>query len=250
MFAFEVSMTTRTNSFLSARVFTAALLAAVMLPATSVVTLPGSRADTEGNGTTFIGAFFGSNTIQVQIAESELVAQGLVPGYLITGLSWRLAGGAPTNSVAATIPDLEILLGQAVNGVTGMSTTFADNVMGGVLVHDGVYTITAGSMPGGGTPNAFGPAIPFSVGYVYQGGDLILEVRRQPASTGIGLDASNDHDGAGTQYQAVIGTFAATSGSLTSHFPVMQLQMETPEPGAWNVALMGLVVMGWRRLRS
>jgi PEP-CTERM motif len=226
-----------------------ALFLAATLPATTVVHLPGNRATTEGNGATFIGTFFGSNTIQVQIAEAELIALGLQPGFSVTGLSWRLNGAAATNSADAIISDLEILLGQAVNTVGGMSTTFADNVMNGVLVHDGSYTIAANSMPGGGTPNAFGPAIQFSVGYTYQGGDLIVQIRRQPASAGMGLDASSDHDLAGTTYQAVTGTFAGTAGSLTNHFPVMQLQVETPEPGAWSLMVLGLglVGAGWRR---
>lgn len=236
----------KTQQTLSIRLITAALFTAALLPATAV-TVPGEVAATEGNGATFIGSFFGNNTIQVQVAESELLSQGLAPGYVIQGLRWRLNGGAPTVSSDSIISDLEILLGQAVNTVAGMSTTFADNVAGGVLVHDGAYTFLANSMPGGGTPNAFGPAVPFSTGYVYQGGDLVIQVRRQPASAGFGLDASSSHAGAGTLYQAVSGTFAATTGSITNHFPVMQLEYQTPEPAAWGLMLLGLAGVALRR---
>lgn len=244
-------MKIKTKLSLSTRVLSATLLMAAMLPATTLVTLPGSVATTEGNGASFIGSFFGANSLQVQIAESELLAQGLLPGFMVTGMSWRLNAGSNPNTSDSIISDLEILLGQAVNAVTGMSTTFADNLTNGVLVHDGAYTIAANSMPSGGTPNAFGPAIPFAVQYVYQGGDLLVQIRRQAASVGIGLDASSTHVGAGTLYGAVSGgsSFAATSGSLSASFPVMQFQVETPEPGAWSLMLMGLGLVGAGRLR-
>lgn len=233
--------------FLSLRLLVLVLLPVHLLPATTVV-LPGDRATVEGNGATFTGTMFGSNTLQLQIAESELLAQGLLAGYAITGLSWRLNDTA-TVSPESTISDLEILLGQAVNTVAGMSSTFADNVVNGVLAYDDAYTFTAGGMPTGGSPNGFGPGVTFTTPYSYQGGDLILQVRRQPASAGFAWDASSTHVGAGTHYQAVTGSFTATSGAMTAHFPVMQLSYAVPEPSTWMTLAAGVALMALGRFR-
>lgn len=237
-------MTTLSRSLL------ALLTTATLLPASFIV-LPGDRATTEGNGATVTGAFFGSNTLQLQVAEAELLAQSLMPGYTLLSLQLRLNGGGATNGSDATIADLEILLGQAANNIGGMSTVFANNILNPVMVRDGAYTFPAGSMTGGASPNAFGPTIAFSTGYVYQGGDLIIEIRRTPSSPGLTLDASSDHAGSGVTYQAVTGGFPATSGTLTNHFPVMQLgYTAAPEPSSVALLLGGIAVLAWRRTRA
>jgi hypothetical protein len=219
-----------------------ALLTSTLLPAT-VLVLPGDRATTEGNGATLTGAFFGANTLQLQVAETELLGQGLLPGYVLHSLQLRLND---TSNLGAdsTIADLEILLGQAANGIASMSTVFGDNITNAITVHDGAYTFAGGSLPSGGSPNGFGPPIAFSSGYVYQGGDLVIEIRRTPASVGFALDASSSHAGAGVTYRAVTGGFPATSGTLTNHFPVMQLGYAVPEPSSALLLLSGLALAG------
>lgn len=231
------------------RLLLSSLLSAVLLPA-SILVLPGDRATVEGNGATVTGTFFGANTIQVQVAESELLAQGLLPGYILHSLQFRLNGGVATNGNSSTISDLEILLGQAVNNISSFSTVFADNITNAVMVHDGAFTFAAGSLPGGATPNEFGPAIGFLSGYVYQGGDLVIEIRRTPSSLGLQLDASSSHAGSGVTYAAVTGGFPATSGTLTNHFPVMQLGYAVPEPDSMVLLLSGIVLLGAGRWRS
>lgn len=231
------------------RLLTVVLFGAARLSA-DTLTLPGSLAATEGNTTAFWGSFFGSNTTQIQVAALELGTLGLMPGHTLLGLRFRLAGGAGSNASDVPISDLEILVGQAVNSVSGMSTTFANNVTGGVLVYDGAYTFAANSLPGGATPNAFGPAIPFSTGYLYLGGDLIVQIRRQPALVNLNFDASSNHSGAGTQYRALTGNFTSVTGTLTDTLPVIQLDYAVPEPAAATYVWLGLAGMGgwfWRK---
>jgi hypothetical protein len=174
-----------------------------------------------------------------------------MPGFVLTGLRLRLNSGAASNTSDLTIPDLEILLGEAVNTVGGMSNVYDNNIQNAVLLHDGAYTFVANSMPSGATPNAFGPVIAFSSGYTYQGGDLVIEIRRLPLASGsIGIDASSSHVGAGTLYNGLTGTFSATSGTFSNHMPVMEMQYETPEPAAVGLVGLGLVLVGLRRRKS
>jgi hypothetical protein len=230
----------------------AALLLALSLQvhATSV-TLPGDRELVEGNQAIFPSPFFGTNTTQIQVAGSELAALGLNPGMTVTGLRLRLNGGA-TGSPAFSFSDIEILLGEAVNAISGMSTTFADNVTNGSLVYDGAYAESAGAYSFGGSPNTFGPLIQFSSGYAYNGGDLIIQIRRSTATgSGLAFDGSVNHSGIGTTYQSVTGaSFGATTGTITGSMPVMQLQAEVPEPGAVILMVSGLALLPLLRRRA
>lgn len=140
---FRLSLLAKVAALLSA-----AFLFTPVFASTTVV--PNSAAGAEGNSSFY---FFGSSarTYQIQIAASHLTDLGI--GSQITGLSFRLNGGAATTPTSnLSVSDFEITLAQATNAITSFSTTVADNMTDPVMVRDGAYTFASGSYRGGATP--------------------------------------------------------------------------------------------------
>jgi hypothetical protein len=161
-----IRQTNTTNRICGPAVAIVLALAPSALSAT--FTIPASNATTENPqpGERFTG-FLGTDaeTSMVQIAGSELDAQGLDVGEAIIGVRARVNGGItgfPTGPTAPiTWSDFTLKLSQATNSIATMSTTFASNMTSPVVVKTGSYTLPAGSMPGAGgsAPNPFGHLI-------------------------------------------------------------------------------------------
>lgn len=219
-------------------------------PAATFIIGGASLATTEGNSSAqgFLGVL--PETTQVQILASDLAAQGLQVGDLITGVSMRINGGV-TLGGNHSLSDFEITLSQAANTLGGMSSTFASNIVSPVLVKDGAYTFFDAQMPDGSNPNAFGQLVTFDTPYVYQGGDLVYLIDHP---VGDGAFASSDyHNGDGTLVKrlATNSGFQATTGGLSNAFPVHQFTFESvPEPGRAVLLLGGLIVITFRRRKK
>jgi hypothetical protein len=158
-------------------------------------------------------------TLQFVIGASEF--DRIPRGSELTGITWRVASAAGFN---ATWPSsncnygrFDIELATSVNPPGQMSNTFAENVgPDAVIVRHGPMTFPAMSFPGGAsppTPNAFGPVVEFTTPFVYQGGDVVMTIRRSAASAGY-----TTHDIVGTNHAYLgYGTlFQATQNSLDS----------------------------------
>jgi hypothetical protein len=214
---------------------------------------PRSLATVEGDSfAALTEGFYGSApiTVQLQIAASELAAQGLAVGNVITGVRTRLDGGQPTGPTANIVdPSLTFTMAQAANTIAGMSTTFAANMLNPVVVYNAPYTLPANALPGGNTPNAFGPDIVFSTPYTYQGGDLVFMFTK-PAATGatVTLDNATVYAGAGTLYRRLFNTAAqnATVGTLDPGFAILAFDFSTvaptPVPSSLFLTLIGVGV--------
>lgn len=230
-------------------------LAYVPSSSPAAVTIAGSLQGTEGDASGTLNGFFGSNafTAQDQIAASELAAMGLNIGDRITGVAARLDGGAVTGPSSNVLySSMIITLAQAANSIGGMSTTFSSNLLNPLEVFNSSYTVTAGSMPGGGTPNAFGPALLFTTPYTYQGGDLIFEWTKQSSSNTAAYDTATSYTGAGTLYRSLLNnsTYQATTGTLGNNLTVLQLQTQpVPEPSCALLLMGGLLGVMTRRPR-
>lgn len=226
--------------------------------AQGVAVVPQANANERGTGglNTLTRGSGNPRTYQQQFTETELAAQGLMPGMPITGLAWRTSittSNDPTWPPAGgvTWDDYEITFAQAANPITNMSSTFADNMLNPTMVQSGSLHIPEGSFqspnPTAPDPNPWGPEIQFTP-YVYQGGDLVVLYSHNGSSLPghVFLDrvASNDAWGraiSASSFQAVSG------GSPTTNFTITQFSF-VPAPGASALfGICGLVALRRRR---
>ncbi|MCB1276334.1 PEP-CTERM sorting domain-containing protein [Prosthecobacter sp.] len=200
------------------------------------------------SGGGLIGSF--NVTEQLQIVSADLAVQGLVAGSVITGVRTRINSG---NGMVGdrSISDFEITLAQAANAIGSMSTTFADNMLDPVLVHDGAFSFFDAQMPEGSTPNAFGQLVSFDTPYTYQGGDLVFMFSRPSVTGGSGISTDHHFLGDGTIVRRLYGgTFHAATGSLDTGFAVLQLEFSSvPEPSRALLLMVGLLGTGLLRKR-
>jgi hypothetical protein len=228
------------SSFLAAVVVLASLAGATPVRASQFV-IPDSLANIDANGSNAVSGLIAPfpTTFQTQITAAELAMLGLNIGDQLTGVRTRLNGGEATGPASAiNVTDLEITMAVAANAIGSMSNTFANNMTSPVLVRDGAYTLPANSMPGGNTPNAFGPLIPFDTAYTYQGGDLIFMYAHPATATSLVLDFAVPDPGPGLPYRSLGGNFHGTTGGLTNNMGVHQFEVVVPEPASLALALL------------
>lgn len=151
-------------------------------PNTEMVTLPNASDTVEGNTSNSIppGAFTDGRHMSIYGADQ---LASVPPGSLITGMQLRLNNAEISSwpTADSTNPDYEILLSRSSLTPATASSTFGDNQLDSVLVHNGPYFIPANAYPAGAnagaTPEAWGPVIAFQVPYLYRGGPLVIDIR-------------------------------------------------------------------------
>ncbi len=202
--------------------------------------VPTAFENTAGNGV-FIGPLSnGARTYQLLIHADQL--SGLV-GQSLTGFSWRTPPSATSAWPAAdtTYGNYDVYLSGSVDP-EDRSLTFSENVVGAQSqVRAGSLSIPAGSYASGGSPNAFGPSIDFGAGWLYTGGNLLVEIRHT-GSDGLSrsVDAitasSGPASGYGTQFSAAwTADYAGLTGAQ-GNFGIIRFEA-IPTPGAGMLAL-------------
>ena len=139
----------------------------------------------EGNGggdATSLGVF--TNTVLQVYNEDLVLAAGINPGDVLTGISFRVSGGPETFNPAPNfqVDNYLFSLGHSLNSAGNLVDNFDANAVGGALtqVRSGALEFNAADYPqvnpNTGTANAFGPVIEFNDStFTYTGGDLLLE---------------------------------------------------------------------------
>lgn len=154
--------------------------------------------NTDGNNSSNSPFNTGAGTSQIILDRGVL--DQIPVGCVITSIAFRLDAPVAVAwpGAATSFSDYEIRLGKAANFASGLSTTFANNVVAGsdVKVRDGLFAPLAGVFPASAAaPNAenFGPAINFTTGFYYTGGGLVITLRHsgQFGGTSAVLDAHN-----------------------------------------------------------
>ncbi|MBC8138478.1 MAG: hypothetical protein H8F28_21570 [Fibrella sp.] len=212
--------------------------------------IPATFTNTEGSEGTVTITNSQARTYQYLIEHSLLAA---VPdNSLISGISFRLNGVETGES--KTFADYEIYFGVAATTDFTISSTFANNIVGGnagrTLVRDGGLSFDSTYFPSGNTPNAFATPFAFNTSpYLYDknaGNGLIIEIRH---TGGGGVNQSLDSEPAGNIAGAsnIIATsFDATEVNTTGSFIIPQLQFTVvPEANTGLLATLILPAVGF-----
>ncbi len=207
---------------------------------TSTATIPGLDG-VEGSG---LYIYAGPITFQQVFAPSQLT--GLPIGAIITGMQLRLDSSWLTSS-ASTIPNFNVSMGPSNFAPDSLSTSVAGNQgPGTVQVRSGPLTFDAGSFPTGGSPNAFGPLIPFTNPYTYTGGNLLLTVSHSTPSSELDFDVGHRLNGVQIFQAQEFNTDTLVENSMDTGLAV-QFSFSisaVPEPAAYYSAAMSLMLGG------
>ncbi|TVQ61518.1 MAG: hypothetical protein EA379_06170 [Phycisphaerales bacterium] len=232
------------------RILTASLLAAAVAGSASAnitQVVPPAYDGAQGTAS-FVGPMaIGARTYQLLISETQLT--NLV-GLELTGISWRLPANATIGWPASNLSynNYDIYLSDSVDP-SDRSLTFADNIVGTqTQVRSGALSVDAGDYTFGSSPNAFGPTIFFNTGYLYTGGNLLLELRHDGngvasrAMDAIGTSTA----GYGTDFSAAWQSgYDAVSG-FQGNFAIVEFTA-IPAPGAAALLGLGALVATRRR---
>ncbi|MBN8597785.1 MAG: hypothetical protein J0L78_08940 [Planctomycetes bacterium] len=168
-------------------VFASAALTAGCAWAQMTAVIPPAAEGVAGNsGISIPIGNFGSGTFQVMYSPDQLAA--IPRGSTISGMQLRLfnVATAAYPPTSRTLSKFEVRFATSTLTPATMSTTFASNMSGVVVVRSGGTTINAGDCPAGNSgtvPEDWSSVIPFSVAYVYNGGPLVVEFRTQSPTT-------------------------------------------------------------------
>ena len=231
----------------------------------------------EGNGggdATSLGVF--TNTVLQVYNEDLVLAAGINPGDVLTGISFRVSGGPETFNPAPNfqVDNYLFSLGHSLNSAGDLVDNFDANAVGGTLtqVRSGALEFNAADYPqnnpntGTGTANPFGPVIEFNDStFTYTGGDLLLEYSHTGAEALNGSLVTSRADTVGSTFgapdfadsrvQTLFGsgfnndssTFSPAFGISTA--TIVQFQIAAvPEPTS-AALLMGLGMIGVVRRR-
>lgn len=168
---------------------------------------PGTQTNVNGNNAVndpLIGFFNGVRTSRTFMVQFDASFVNIPVGATITGIAYRRdeSNNLPTGTV--TFGDYEIYLGQGTRTISDLvansqSQSYGANMSGEQQVRDGALTVNYDAYPVGASigspPNAFGPEITFSSGYVYTGGSLVVYVAHNGYGTGPNSTAPVDSQG-------------------------------------------------------
>lgn len=209
--------------------------------------VPSNYENAPGTGV-FIGPLANTaRTYQLLMHESLLTS---LVGLELTGMTFRLppSATAPWPGSDAFFSNYDIYLSGSVDP-SARSLTFEQNIVGPqTQVRSGSLLVGANDFPSGVTPNDFGPAIGFDSGYVYTGGNLLVEIRHTGnTSTSRNVDALiTSTPGYGSLFSAAWQSgYEATTG-LQGNFSIIQFTA-VPTPGAAALLGMGLLAGARRR---
>lgn len=180
-------------------------------------------------------------TFQQVFAPSQLI--GLTPGDVISGMQLRL-DNAFLSSPLSTVSNFDVSIGPSNFAPGSLTASVAGNQGAGtVLARSGSLSFPLNSFSTGGSPNAFGPVIPFTNTFTYTGGNLLITVSHTAPSSELQFDIGSGIAGAQiAQTQSFNATTLTDFSSDTGL--AMQFTIAVPEPATYYAAAMSLTLCG------
>jgi hypothetical protein len=201
---------------------------------------PRARASSDGNSENNVPLRDSPYTYQIVLAESELLANSIRPGSLITSLGFRLEDTRTSfpSQQTAQWTRYDVALSTSRRTPATWSTSFASNEgLDRVVVREGPLSIRELQMQGDGAPGSVNRAtfrMNFTRPFLYQGGPLCITVRHDGSNISSVTEvdaASGAGDGFGTLIAGghAVGSGAIVATSFTSA-PIPLLSSITPPP--------------------
>lgn len=186
-------------------------------------------------------------TFQFAYAASQFA--GVAAGSRITSIGFRAEPGfAATEDLEFSRFDIQ--LATLATPLNAMSGVFADNVgADAVQVRSGALSIPAASITASGpTPYSFF-TIGFSQAFTYNGGDLVVTLRRSTPTTSnfFGVDAVAVGSGLTGSVGGTLSADATEGEAGFYNVPVARFGIAAaavPEPDMWGLMIIGFGVAG------
>ena len=192
--------------------------------AADYVVIPSGYENMPGNN--YNGSPFGDGAQRFQMAIAASALGAIAPGTAITGIAFRLSGAAPV--APQTLTTFEVSLSVPANAPGSLSTTFSANRgADAVLTRSGPLTIAVADYPSGSSPNAFGRPIAFSTPYLYQGGNLLIEIATTSPSAIFYTD--NLYPTPINAQSAYSSSFSATTADVGTYVDTIIMQLWTDD---------------------
>lgn len=216
--------------------------------AQSTIVLPLGAETTAGTtGNSIPIGNFGSGVYQVLYAAEQMA--GVPVGSTITGIQLRQWNSNFTGfpASATVLPKYEVRIGSSTRTPATMSTTFATNFSSVTTGRSGTLSLGAGAYPAGaataGTPEAWGPMIAFTAGFVYQGGPLVLEFRSENPSSASNFAADVFTAPAQVAAGSNSPSTATTCPSISQNQAVVVRLSFQPAPSVFQKGITRLLIM-------
>jgi hypothetical protein len=159
--------------------------------ASDVTVLPGAWEHQRGSGSNSRLLNETPGVHQAVFAASLLSA--IPHGSRIEGIAWRLGGttanAGPWPPAPVTFGEYNIQVSTSLHPPGSLSNVFDNNIAPDVvLARSGPLEFAAHAFPGAPapTPAPFGPVVEFSTPFIYNGGDLLITMRRSGYISGSG----------------------------------------------------------------
>lgn len=209
------------------------------------VVAPSALNGVEGAG---FYIFNGPITFQQVYAPAQLA--GLLPGSIITGMQLRLDSSF-LESPASTVTNFDVALGPSNFAPGSLTNSVAGNQGAGtVQVRTGSVSFAENAFSFGGSPNGWGPVIPFSSTFTYQGGDLLLTVSHTAPNSELDFDVGSGLSGVQIFQAQLYNATTLTDSETGSAIAVQFSFIAVPEPATWYALAIICLSLGtiWSRM--
>ncbi|MCX6612852.1 MAG: hypothetical protein NTW74_18630, partial [Acidobacteria bacterium] len=213
------------------RILSLLVFAPLLLGQTAVI--PADYATKAGN-TALNYTFSGyPATAQYIYSESQVLASGIKPGDILTGIRFRMASGSVGGpNLQFTYANWDLTISKSTRDVGALTSFMLGNMANdAVVVRRGNLLMPVNSMPSTKAVNDFGLYIPFTSNYTYTGGNLLLSMTHDLGEWDGSHTIDAVRDPANFQSVAVLRYNVANADQVNPTVVIIQLTYTRPASG-------------------